>query len=160
MYRWLVFLHVLFGFAFLMGHGVSAAVFFMLRKERDVDRIKTLLNLSRSSLPLVSGSLLLIIITGIISGIIGKWWGQWWIRIALFLLLVLWGAMAGIGSRILNNLRQGLGLQSSYNQPPLAEPYTAEQLDAVLKTVNPWLLTFIGFGGIALIVGLMMFKPF
>jgi len=160
MYRWLVFLHILSGFAFIMAHGVSAGVYFMLGKERDVDRIKLLLNLSRSSLPIVTGSLLLVILTGVLSGIFGKWWGQWWIRIALFLMFVLWGAMAGIGSRILNQLRQGLGLQSSYNQPPNAEQLSPAALDALLKTVNPVALAAIGFGGIALILGLMWFKPF
>ena len=105
-------------------------------------------------------SLVLILITGIIAGVIGKWWGQWWIRISVALIFILWGAMAGIGTRIMNELRMGLGMQSSYNQPPLAEMFTAEQMETLLKKINPLLLTAIGFGGIALWVYLMYFKPF
>lgn len=160
MYRWLVFLHVLSAFAFVMAHGVSVSVYFMLRSERNVERVKMLLSISRGSLNYAFISLIIILITGIIAGIVGQWWGQWWIRVAVLLIFIIWGAMAGIGTRILNELRMGLGMQSSYNQPPRAEMLTAEQMEALLKQINPALLTLVGFGGIAIWVYLMYFKPF
>lgn len=160
MYRWLVFLHILSGFTFLMAHGVQAAVFFMLPKERDVERIKHLLTISRSTLPLVGGSLLVIVLSGIAAGIFGKWWGQWWIRIALFLIFVLWGAMSGLGSIRLNKLRVGLGLRSSYNEPPSAEPLSPTQVEALIRQLNPGMLAAIGTVGLVIIIGLMWFKPF
>ncbi|MRR31944.1 hypothetical protein EG834_16800 [bacterium] len=132
----------------------------MLRNERNVERVKTLLTVSRGTLNYAFGALVLILITGIIAGIVGKWWGQWWIRVAVFLIFVVWGAMAGIGTKVLNDLRMGLGMQSSYNQPPHAEMLTAEQMDVLLKKINPALLTLVGFGAIAVWVFLMYFKPF
>ena len=160
MYRWLVFLHVLCAFAFVMAHGVSVSVYFMLRNERNVERVKMLLAISRASLNYAFISLVLILITGIITGIMGQWWGQWWIRVAVLLIFIIWGAMAGIGTRVMNELRIGLGMVSSYNQPPRAEMLTAEQMDALLKKINPALLTLVGFGAIAIWVYLMYFKPF
>ena len=160
MYRWLVFLHVLCAFAFVMAHGVSVSVYFMLRNERNVERVKMLLAISRASLNYAFISLALILITGIITGIMGQWWGQWWIRVAVLLIFIIWGAMAGIGTRVMNELRIGLGMVSSYNQPPRAEMLTAEQMDALLKKINPALLTLVGFGAIAIWVYLMYFKPF
>src|SRR6478609_7482514 len=45
MYRWLVFLHVLAVFGFLLAHGTAIAVAFRLRREREVARIRVLLDL-------------------------------------------------------------------------------------------------------------------
>ena len=46
MHAWLVFLHVLAVFAFLMAHGVSVTIAFALLREREVERIKTLMQIS------------------------------------------------------------------------------------------------------------------
>ena len=43
--------------------------------------------------------------------------------------------------------------------PPLP-PASTEKVKAKLATANPHLLTLIGYGGILLILWLMMFKPF
>jgi hypothetical protein len=115
MYFWMVFLHVLCVLAFLMAHGVSASVFFALRNERNVERIRSLLQLSGSSL---------------------------------------------LGTRVLNEVRQGVGLPSAYGEPPRPEPFSAEELDTRLKRLQPMRLALAGFGGLALIAWLMMFKPF
>jgi hypothetical protein len=49
MYSWIVFAHVLGVFGFLLGHGAAALVTFKLRGERAVERIRALLDLSRST---------------------------------------------------------------------------------------------------------------
>jgi len=50
MYAWVVFLHVLGAFAFVMAHGVSANVVFRLRHETQRERIAALLDLSTTYL--------------------------------------------------------------------------------------------------------------
>lgn len=159
MYRWVVFVHIISGFAFLMAHGVSAGVYFMLKHERSIERIKTLLNLSRSSLGLMLGSLGLILISGIAGGFIGQWWGQWWIWISIVLFFAIYGGMYSLGSRIFNELRAGLGLPGPSYQKPASSLMSDEQAFALLNQINPVLLSIIGFGGIAVIVFLMFFKP-
>ncbi len=43
--------------------------------------------------------------------------------------------------------------------PPM-QPVGAAEMDALLAAGRPMLITMIGFGGIAVIAWLMMFKPF
>ena len=160
MYPWLVFLHVIGVFGFLMAHGVSAGVYFALRRERNVDRIRLLLQMSSDTVRLMGGSLLLLLVTGIIAGFIGQWWSYGWIWLSLILLVVLIFAMGRLGTRTLNEVRQGIGLPSAYGQPPRPEMLHPEELDALLNRSQPVRLAVIGFGGLAVIAWLMMFKPF
>ena len=160
MYLWLVFLHVIGVFGFLMSHGVSARVYFALRRERNVDRIRLLLQMSSGTVRAMGGSLLLLFVTGIITGFMGQWWSHGWIWLSLILLVVLYVAMAALGSRMLNEVRQGVGLPSAYGQPPRPEMLSPEELDALLNRLQPMRLAVIGFGGLAVIAWLMMFKPF
>ncbi|MFZ2014563.1 MAG: hypothetical protein WAV00_12120, partial [Nocardioides sp.] len=64
------------------------------------------------------------------------------------------------GTRILNEVRMGVGLPSAYGQPPKPERFSDEELKAWLGQIHPYRLTLIGFGGLALIAWLMIFKPF
>jgi hypothetical protein len=160
MYSWLVFLHVLGIFGFLIAHGVSASVFFALKGERNVDRICMLLQLSNSSARILLASLLILLISGIITGFLGHWWRFGWIWLSLLLLIAIYAGMSLLGTRILNEVRMGLGLPSSYGQPPRPERLSAEELNARLAQIHPYRLALIGFGGLALIAWLMMFKPF
>ena len=162
MYRWLVFVHVLGVFLFLMAHGISAGVAFGVHKERQLDRLRALLELSSASYGIMYGGLLLLLITGIINGFIGKWWGTGWIWTSLVLLIVISGAMNGIGSRYYARVRKAVGspyLERNKVQPPLP-PASSDEIDALLKAGKPVLLTMIGVVGIAVIAWLMMFKPF
>jgi hypothetical protein len=49
MYSWLVFVHLLGVFGFLMSHGVAAFVAFRVRNEKDLIALRTLLALSGRS---------------------------------------------------------------------------------------------------------------
>jgi hypothetical protein len=83
MYQWLIFLHVLGVFAFLLAHGASAAVAFKPRRERRCgckpERIRPLLELSQGTTAVMGGSLVVVLGTGVAAGILGNWWGQYWI---------------------------------------------------------------------------------
>lgn len=160
MYQALVFLHVIGIFGFLMAHGVSAGVFFALRRERNVDRIRLLLLMSTGVARAMLGSLLLLLVTGIVAGFMGKWWSHGWIWLSLGLLVAIYLAMGVLGSRVLNEARQGVGLPTSYGKRPDPEMLSPEALDALLNRIQPARLTAIGFGGLVLIAWLMMFKPF
>lgn len=159
-YPWLVFLHILGVFGFLIAHGVSASVFFALQRERNIDHICLLLKLSSSSAGVMGGSLLLLLLSGVVSGFIGHWWVKGWIWLSLALLIAIFAAMSLLGTRILNEVRMGIGLPSAYGQPPRPEPLSAEELNALLNQIHPFRLSTIGFGGFAVIAWLMFFKPF
>jgi hypothetical protein len=160
MYTWLVFLHVLGVFGFLIAHGVSASVFFAIKNERNMERICTLLQLSSGSARVMIISLLTLLASGVINGFLGHWWRYGWIWLSLALFVGIYAGMSLLGPRILNEVRMGVGLPSAYGQPPRPERFSAEELNAQLEQIHPYLLTSIGFGGLALTAYLMMFKPF
>jgi hypothetical protein len=158
MYPWLKFLHVLAIFGFLMAHGVTVSVYFTLRRERNVDRIRMLLQMSSSALVIMDLALLLLLATGIIAGFMGRWWNHAWLSLGLLIALLV--AMEMMGVRTINAIRLGVGLASSRGQKPLPELMSAEELDTLLGRSQPFQLTVIGFGGLAVIAWLMIFKPF
>ena len=160
MYTWLVFLHVLGVFGFLIAHGVSASVFFAIKNERNMERICMLLQLSSGSARVMIISLLTLLATGVINGFLGHWWRYGWIWLSLALLVGIYAGMSFLGTRILNEVRMGVGLPSAYGQPPRPERFSTEELSARLDQIHPYRLALIGFGGLALIAWLMMFKPF
>ncbi|HEU5349544.1 MAG TPA: hypothetical protein VFU63_13115, partial [Ktedonobacterales bacterium] len=71
MYRWIVFVHVLGVFGFLLAHGAAAVVAFRLHGEREVERVRALLELSRGSRTVANLSMLISIIAGIAAGFMG-----------------------------------------------------------------------------------------
>jgi hypothetical protein len=162
MYPWLVYLHLLGLFGFLLGHGASSSVSFALRRERNPERVRVLLELSGNSFGVMYGALLVLLISGIAAGVIGHWWGSAWIWVSLALLFVVMGAMAGLGSRLYGQARKAAGLPyfEGMKQRPPIDPAGEDELHALLARGNPILLTVIGYGGLAIIAWLMMFKPF
>jgi hypothetical protein len=162
MYPWLVYFHILALFGFLLAHGASMSVSFALRREQNLERIRALLELSGSSFGVMYISMLVLLLSGVAAGLIGHWWGKIWIWAALVLLLVIVGAMAGLGSSIYGAARKAAGLQyfEGMKQHPPIEPASESEIRATLARGNPILLTVIGYGGLAIIVWLMRFKPF
>lgn len=165
MYQWLVFLHILGVFGFLLAHGAATAVSYSLRGERDIARIRAWLDLSRSVAPIASISLLVLLAAGAAAGIMGNWWGHLWIWTALGLLVLMSISMYVLGSRPFNRLRALVQRSESMGGKPedalAANQFTDERL-AILPGDNthPLLLTVIGGGGLVLILWLMLFKPF
>jgi hypothetical protein len=162
MYPWLVYLHILALFGFLLAHGTSSSVSFALRREQNIERIRALLELSGNSYGVMYISLLVLLLSGITAGVIGHWWGQIWIWASLVLLIVLIGAMTGLGSMIYGAARKACGppfFEGGRIHPPM-EPAGENEIRAILARGNPVLLTAIGYGGLAVILWLMRFKPF
>lgn len=162
MYGYIVFLHVAGTFLFLLGHGASANVAFQLKQERNLDRIRALLDLSVWSYIGTYAGLLLLLITGIIAGFMGSHWGSGWIWVAIVLLVVIFVAMGVWGSAYYGKVRTAVGLQpyKRTGQMTLGPTASEGELDALLNSNRPWVLTAIGIGGLLIILWLMMFKPF
>jgi amino acid transporter len=165
LYRWVVFTHVLAVFGFLIAHGASAAVIFKLRRERDVNSMRVLLDLSRRANGVANACLLLLLVAGIAAGFIGGWWGQYWIWTALGVLVVISVAMFAIGSGPLMRIRQVVDPEEAARMKPdrvapAHEAPSEAELANLVTATRPWLITLIGGGGLAIILWLMMFKPF
>ena len=164
MYQWIVFAHILGIFGFLLAHGTAAAVAFVLRRQREVERVRVLLDLSRGVTMVANVSLLVLLAAGITAGFMGNWWGQGWIWTALGLFILISVTMILLGSRPFKRLRQfvdaGNPSRSEAVSHSSLDTSAEKQLAVLLAATHPWLLTVSGGGGLALIFWLMMFKPF
>ncbi len=162
LYPWIVFLHALGGFGFVLGHGASAIAAFTIREEREPQRVAALLDQSSRSLGVTYGSLGLLIVAGVIAGFAGAWWGSAWIWLAIGVLVVVLGAMGAIATPYYRKVRQAVGIRSPRDpaDAPPPEPMPAAELAALLKDPQPIALGLIGVIGLALIIWLMIFKPF
>lgn len=157
-YPWLVFLHIVGVFGFLLAHGASAMVSFRLRAERDVNAIRALLNLSSSALMVSFFSLIVLLVGGVGAGFDGHWWSSGWIWTALGVFVVVWGLMSAFSGRALRQVRAVVGITEP--RRPVKEAGTPEQIAAALAATNPWLGLLTGGVGLLVILWLMMFKPF
>ena len=155
MYQWLVFLHIAGAFGFLLFHGASVGVLLRLRHERNRERISVLLDLSAASMIGFYVSVVVLLGGGILAGFAGSWWGRLWIWVSLALFLAIAVAMYPLGSRTFRRIRQAVALRPS--GAPMASD---EEIDEILRSPRLVLLAAIGYGGLLVILWLMVFKPF
>jgi uncharacterized membrane protein len=151
MYLWWKFVHILGAFGFLAAHGATAAVAMRLRKERDTARIRSLLNLSRSTRPWMYVSLLVLLVAGIVDGFIGHWWGSGWIWTALILLVLLLVAAFPLAVPYYIRVRGAVADDST--TPP-------DELARLLMSPRPIVIAVVETVGLLVIVWLMVLKPF
>lgn len=162
MYNWLVFIHVLAALTFFLAHGASAAAAFRLKKEREIARIQVLLDASGASLGVMGIAFLLLLAAGVAAGFVGHWWrfGWIWVALVLFLGITIW--MTIYSRRAYSPLRKAVGqpYMEGNKAQPAVEPASEAEIAAVLDQTNPVLLTGVSYGLTAVILWLMMFKPF
>lgn len=162
-YPWIVLVHVIAAFAFVLAHGTSVFVALRLRGERDRDRVAALLDVSGTSIGLLYIALLVLLVAGIAAGIVGGHFGRLWIWVALGVLTVIIGAMYAIGTTYYIRLRKAVGAQLAQKPKPGEPPpelATPEELAALLDSSRPYVLAAIGGIGLIVIVWLMALKPF
>jgi len=164
MYNLMVYLHVLATLAFLFSHGVTSIVAWRLRGQRDPATARAWLELYSTGgyALLFYISLLILLVCGVVAGFMGRWWGQGWIWASLALLLGIMIAMFYLGTRYYGRLRRALGMPyfDGRREHPAGDQAPIQEIEALLVQSPALALTLIGFGGIALILWLMMFKPF
>jgi uncharacterized membrane protein len=155
MYPWIVFLHIVGVFGFLLSHGASVAVLFRLRKERDRQRIETLLELSGASMLGFYASIVVLLAAGIAAGFVGNWWRMSWIWLSLGLFLAISVAMYVMATRYFRRIRT-----AAATRPSGAPMASDEELDELLGSGRLPAIALVGYGGIVVILWLMIFKPF
>ncbi|MCK6540313.1 MAG: hypothetical protein L6Q26_09665 [Anaerolineales bacterium] len=163
LYQLVVFLHVIAVLGYLLAHGVSMSVSFALKRERDVNRIRTLLDLSAASYPTMLWTLLAIVVFGFLAAFLNMvWWRFGWIWVSIVVLVVIVVLMAIFGAGVFGEIRKTAGLPYMVKGKPFpAEPAKSdEEVYAAASKVNPTLLLVIGYGGFAVIAWLMIAKPF
>lgn len=101
-----------------------------------------------------------VIATGLLAGVVGGWWRQWWMWLAFVLLLGIWAAMYRWSGPFFN-LVQGAAERAIEERASGSSATTAmEAYDVARRAWHPLGMTAIGVGGLAIILWLMIFKPF
>ena len=160
--RWLIFLHVLSALTFYMAHGTSVAMAFKIRKETDFTRMRALLDLSWSTMILMGVSFLIMGLTGIIMPFMIHIWNKVWIWASIVLMLFVFIYMAVFNETGYKQLRRLVGLpyMKGSKELPAEPPSSPEEVAALLKKTSVTGLVVIGYVIPAIVLWLMVFKPF
>ena len=160
--QWLIFLHVLSALTFFMAHGASAAMAFKIRKETNFDRIRSLLDLSWSTMVAMGVSFLIMGLTGLILPFFVHIWNKIYIWASIVLMLFVFIYMAAFNESHYKQLRRLVGLpyMRGSKQLPAEPPSTPEEVAALIEKTNPTGLAVVGYVIPAIVLWLMVFKPF
>jgi plastocyanin len=154
-YQWLVFVHLIGVFAFLVAHGTSVGVLFRLRNERDPARVHALLQLSSSSIQLFYWSLGLLVAAGVVAAFDGHLWKTGgWLYAALVVLVLTSVAMVRMAKPYYARVRF-----ISQAMAGGSKAVTEDQLVEVLRSRRPLTIAAIGVVGLGAILYFMVQKP-
>jgi hypothetical protein len=160
--RWLIFLHVLAALTFFIAHGTSAAMAFKVRKETDISRIRAMLELSEYTIEPMFVSFLIMGLTGAILPFFTHIWDKVWVWASIILMVLVFIWMVGMNERAYKTLRRLVGLpyRQGSKEYPAEPPASTEEVTAQLKKINLRGLVIVGYVIPAIVLWLMIFKPF
>ncbi len=159
LYIWIVIGHVFFAIVAFAAHGVSAFAAFRVRTSSDRAELRTLLDLSGTSLMAAGVALLLVVALGLWAAIMGGHFSRWWPWVAIGVLVVVTFAMTPLAAGPMRGMRAALGMGADKSGAPLA-PGTDAELAAAQAKLRPELTMAVGVIGLAVLVWLMEAKPF
>jgi hypothetical protein len=153
-YRWVLFAHIASVFVFLSSHGVSMVVLYAVRRERDRQRILSLITLSgATTLPMyvATGA---IVVTGVLAGLEIQSFQHWWVWTAIVILLLTIGLMTAVAKPYFRRVKEACQVR------PSGVPRVSDQeLGELLGGPTTHLITAIGVIGLVAILYLMVFQP-
>ena len=162
LYPWIVLLHVVGAFMFVASHGVAMWMVAEIPRQQDVRRINALLDLSSTSLTGVYIGLLLLLIGGIWAWIAANHFARLWIWAAIVVLVAIIVVMYVIATPFFKRLRAALGqrTQGLAKDAPDPTPLPDAEILAIAASTPVAALSAVGFGGLLIILWLMVVKPF
>jgi hypothetical protein len=158
MYPWVVIAHVVFVIIAFGAHGASAFAMVRVKQEPDRARLTALLELSESTLGVFFISMLVALILGIVAAIMGNYFGQLWPWVSIVLLFVIAGLMTPLAQAPMGRVRLALGLPVRGKAG--GTPGSDADLAAARAGLQPELVAILGVAAIAVLVWLMVAKPF
>lgn len=162
MYQWIVLLHIVGAFVFVLSHGVAIFMVNELPKQRDSRRVLALLDLSSASLNAVYIGLLLLLVGGIWAGIYNGHFGRGWIWAAIIVLVAIIAVMYVVATPYFKRLRLAVGqrVMGMPKDAPDPTPLPEAEILAIAAKSPVAVLTAVRFGGLLVILWLMVLKPF
>lgn len=159
MYEWVVFVHIASVLAFMLAHGVHMVAMWAFRGEPDPERALTFFN----DLPKVTGLRILlavIVASGVLAGFMGSWWERGWIWASLLTLLAISITMWRYGGGYFGQVEEAATAAIAARTGDPTNPAPQAAFDTARRSWQTLGMTVIGLGGVAVILWLMMFKPF
>jgi hypothetical protein len=160
--RWLVFVHVLAAITFFLAHGTSAAMTFQIRKETEFSRIRAMLDLSWSTMILMGVAFLIMGLTGLILPFMIHIWNRGYIWLSIVLMLFVFIYMAMFNETHYKELRRLVGLpyMKGNKNLPAEPPASPDEVAALLRKTSASSMVVVGYIVPAIVLWLMIFKPF
>lgn len=160
--QWLVYLHILSAIGFFLFHGASAAMAFQVRKETDFARIRALLDVSQSTFIGMFASFLVMGLTGLVLPFLVRVWDRGYIWASIVLILGIAIYMGVFSEGHYKKLRRLVGLPYMKGSKtfPAEKPASADEVAALLRKTNVAALAVTGYVVPAIVLWLMIFKPF
>jgi len=157
MYDSLRFLHLLSAMAYFLFHGAVASVTFALRRDPGPSKIEALsavMVFAYRGAPIAG---VVLVLTGILMGFLGRWWGDRWLWTSLGLLLMVGVLMNRLGKAYLNE-----GFPAARDRQVHTAPQARLGFPVVVRAffLQPMFFAVTGLLGLAIVLWLMMFKPF
>jgi len=161
--RWIIFLHILSALTFFLAHGTAVAMAFQLRREKELERIRAMLDLSSSTFMVISVSFLLMGLTGLALPFMLELWNRGWIWTSIVLMLLVVLQMALMNEKRYKILRKLVGLPYMQGNKtlPAEKPASSEEVQAHIQNkLKVGELVAVGYVIPAVVLWLMVFKPF
>jgi Ca2+/Na+ antiporter len=160
--RWLIFLHVLSALTFFLAHGASAAMAFKVRKEKELARIRAMLDLSESTIEIMFLAFLGLLLSGVVLSFLLRIWNKGWVWTSLLLMIFVFIWMVWMNEQAYKTLRKLVGLpyRQGSKEYPAEPPASAEEVALQLKKLSVKGLVIVGYVIPAIVLWLMIFKPF
>ena len=135
---------------------------FKVRSETDFARIRAMLDLSVSTFKLYMLSFLLMGLTGLTMPFLIHIWDKVWIWLSIVLIVFVTIWMGLVNKKQIKQLRRLVGLpyMQGSKEFPAETPSSPEEVAALLKKINPYQWALVGYGVPAIVLWLMIFKPF
>jgi hypothetical protein len=160
MYQWIVLLHVVGAFLFVMAHGASVVIAMRLRAVTDRGQQGALLEASGLSVGGMYIGLVLLLIGGVWAGFAGDHWGRGWIWAALGVLVVVIVVMYSVATPFYGRMRAAAGVSAGARPDQYKPPATEADLAGLATSTRPFWLAAVGGIGLLVILWLMVIKPF
>src|SRR6266498_3069458 len=160
--RWLIFLHVLSSITFFLAHGTSAAMIFKVRSETELARIRTMLDLTDSTLEVMFIAFLGMALTGLVMPFFTHIWNKIWVWLSIVLMIFVFIWMVRMNERTYKVLRKLIGApyRQGSKELPAEPPAELEVIVSHLKNIRTTPILIIGYGIPTFVLWLMIFKPF
>jgi hypothetical protein len=158
----LVVLHVLASFGFVLLHAPSMTAMLVLRRERRLERVQAMLEMSGSASAYSWAGLTALGLTGLALAAAQHTWRAPWVWGSMLVLFLVTFTMSPMAARAFNEARHAAGLPyfdgRGRTQAGAADPEALERALDVIRRRAPAVLA-IGLLGLALLVWLMVARP-